>query len=274
MNLSESVKLKFIFLFKNILSRQNIFISRGVAADSLERFFKQIKPIQTNYDLIRIGTDLDGGYLVPNDLLGVDACFSPGVSVTSDFELEMANRGIKCFMADYSVDGPALKHDLFYFEKKFIGSENNDMYMTLNNWVTTKTPSHRDMILQMDIEGSEYKVILDTAPKILRQFRIIIIEFHDLEQILSKLGFSFINQAFEKLLRDFEIVHIHPNNIMKAKRAIFKDYEIPPVLEMTFLRKDRIKNRKSSNQFPHQLDRPNSLEFEDYFLPRCWFNSQ
>lgn len=99
------------------------------------------------------------------------------------------------------------------------------------------------------------------------------IEFHDLEQVLSKFGYSLIDQTFKKLLKNFEIVHIHPNNIMKGKRAIVEGYEIPSVLEITFLRKDRIKDRHPIRKFPHHLDRPNSLDFEDYVLPSCWYNA-
>lgn len=37
-------------------------------------------------DLIRLGPNGDGGYLVPDDLTGIEACFSPGVCATSEFE--------------------------------------------------------------------------------------------------------------------------------------------------------------------------------------------
>ena len=63
-------------------------------------------PMAAPRQLIRIGGGGDGGYLVPDDLDGIAACFSPGVSVTSDFELGMAERSIPCFMADASVDAP------------------------------------------------------------------------------------------------------------------------------------------------------------------------
>jgi hypothetical protein len=158
MTLTDKIKVKLNFVIRKLLANNGIFINRSISVDTLQNFLKQVQPIQTNHELIRIGTDLDGGYLLPNDLSGIEVCFSPGVSVTSDFELEMANRGIKCFMADYSVEGPILTHQLFHFEKKFIGLENNDIYMTLNNWVSTKAPANNDMILQMDIEGGSMKL--------------------------------------------------------------------------------------------------------------------
>lgn len=76
-----------------------------------------LKPIKTNHELIRIGGDGDGGYLIPNDLVGIDSCFSPGVSSVADFENDLTKKGIKCFLADFSVDAPPIKNKLFDFEK-------------------------------------------------------------------------------------------------------------------------------------------------------------
>jgi hypothetical protein len=49
-----------------------------------------MRPVSTKYDLIRLGGPHDGGYLVPNGLVGIQACFSPGVSKVSNFELDLA----------------------------------------------------------------------------------------------------------------------------------------------------------------------------------------
>ena len=48
--------------------------------------FKKRGPVKTEHELIRIGGSKDGGYLVPNDLSGIQACFSPGVSDLADFK--------------------------------------------------------------------------------------------------------------------------------------------------------------------------------------------
>lgn len=266
----EKLKMNSTLFIKRFLGARSIFISKNIDLAHLKSFFDKIGPVRTNYDLIRLGSDEDGGYLIPNDLMGVDTCFSPGVSTTADFELALANRGIKCFMADYSVENPPLQHPLFHFEKKFLGSEDNQIFMTLSNWVSRHAPEKKDLILQMDIEGAEYEVIMNTKPELLQKFRIIIVEFHDLEFLLSKLGYQLISQTFKKILDFFEIVHIHPNNIMKEKRLIYGQYEIPSVLEITFLRKDRITTSHPMKTFPHSLDKPNSTDFDDYVLPSCW----
>ncbi len=237
--------------------------------ESLDKFFSQINPIHTEHQLIRLGSSHDGGYLVPDDLEGISACFSPGVCKKSEFEDDLASRNIRSFLADYSVDAPPIDNPLFKFEKKFLGCSNDDIFMTLESWVNKEMPNDpSDFLLQMDIEGSEYDVLIESSNELLRKFRIIIVEFHDMQNLLDRFGIKVINACFSKLLRDFEIVHIHPNN--NHEPAKLYGYEIPPALEITFLRKDRIKKRNPAKQFPHLLDKKCIDHKKDYALPACW----
>jgi Methyltransferase FkbM domain len=237
--------------------------------ESLEKFFTQINPIHTEHQLIRLGSSHDGGYLVPDDFEGISACFSPGVCKKSEFEDHLASKNIKSFLADYSVDAPPINNPLFKFEKKFLGSSNDNIYMTLESWVKKEMPDDpSDFLLQMDIEGSEYDVLIASSNELLRKFRIIVIEFHDMQNLFDRFGIKVINACFSKLLRDFEIVHIHPNN--NHPPAELYGYEIPPALEITFLRKDRITQRKPATKFPHPLDKKCIPHKKDYPLPICW----
>jgi hypothetical protein len=49
-------------------------------------------PVDTGHKLIRVGGELDGGYLVPDDLDGIVACFSPGVGGSASFEADLRKR--------------------------------------------------------------------------------------------------------------------------------------------------------------------------------------
>ena len=85
--------------------------------------------------LIRLGPDSDGGYLVPDDLAGIKACFSPGVAQVSGFERDCANLGMQVFLADRSVENPPESHRLFEFTNKFVGVTTSEEFMTLDHWV-------------------------------------------------------------------------------------------------------------------------------------------
>ena len=84
--------------------------------------------------MIRIGAGGDGGYLIPDDLDGIEYCFSPGVNTTAAFEEELAARNIGSFLADHSVSAPPLVRPEFVFDQKYIGATNSDTCMTTACW--------------------------------------------------------------------------------------------------------------------------------------------
>jgi hypothetical protein len=256
-------------LIKEMSLRFGMYSSKISPVVDLQDFFEKVQPVTTNFELIRLGGDRDGGYLIPDDLDGVRHCFSPGVSLQSYFEADLAKRNIRSYMADGSVDVPALSNPLFDFEKRYLGAMNDREVMTLEKWMNKKVASdENDMILQMDIEGSEYDVLVATPASVLNRFRIIIIEFHGLDNLLNKHGYKLINLCFDKLLGNFKVVHIHPNNGQRITR--YKDFGIPPLLEFTFLRNDRINSTTRTRTFPHHLDR-NNIASKDLALPECWY---
>lgn len=255
---------------KNSSAFFGLNLSYTVSTDQLDRFFKLIRPVSTEYSLLRVGGNVDGGYLVPNDLDGLGACYSPGVGRVADFELDMAERGISSFLADYSVDGPPVAHPLFTFEKKFLGIHDDEKFMTLQTWMSHTSPdSDSDFMLQMDIEGAEYDVIFQTPQELFKRFRVMVIEFHNLDHLLERCGFQLIHASFAKILKDFDIVHVHPNNCSKVRK--YNQYRIPPIMEFTFHRKDRITQRVPNQRFPNELDRPCTRRFKDFALPTCWY---
>jgi hypothetical protein len=251
------------------LRNQGAIVSGAADPEKLRRFFKTIRPRETGLPLIRLGGQGDGGYLVPDDLQEIGACFSPGVSLVADFELELASRGVSCFLADASVEAPPVSHPMFRFEKKFLGSQTQGDFVTLQDWVDAMRPDARDMILQMDIEGAEYDVLYESSDALLNRFRIIIIEFHSLDELCNAFAFEFLRLTFEKLARHFVVAHIHPNNSQRPVRC--GEFVIPPVIEVTFLRRDRVTQTAPRRDFPHALDRANVNRRGDLVLPSCWY---
>lgn len=99
-SITQKMREKFIrFLLSN-----NIAVTPATNKELLQKFIRTLKPYNSDKALIRFGPDTDGGYLIPDDIEGIEACFSPGVSKVSGFELECANRGMKVFLADASVE--------------------------------------------------------------------------------------------------------------------------------------------------------------------------
>ena len=256
---------------RRLLVKDDCFVTKRTSPDELKAFIRKMHPVKSSsIELIRLGADRDGGYLVPDDLGGVQACFSPGVSFKSKFELDCAERGLKIFLADASVDEPGEMHPSFSFEKKFIGSISDDVFMTMDEWVGRSMPedSESDLMLQMDIEGAEWEVLHNISGMLLQRFRIIVVELHGLQQLWSAPFFSLASRALERVLKTHACVHIHPNN---CSRVMVKDgIGIAPVVEVTFLRRDRFEDAEPAVTFPHSLDRDN-VKGNSLVLPRNWY---
>lgn len=272
------ISRKIAKISKPFLSKKNIYISRAVYGHEIKDFAKTLWPIKTEHQLIRVGGSRDGGYLVPEDLSGIKACFSPGVSNLSDFEEDLLKRfGIDSHLCDYSVEAPPTSFEPLSFTKKFLGATNNDKYMTLEKWANSFESEFKenDYILQMDIEGGEYEAILATPMEVLTRFRIMNIEIHDIESWAHPIFFKMVKSFFANLLADFNILHNHPNNFCGL--ISLGEFEFPKVMELTFLRKDRSTPVGYCKQFPHPLDEPSviihkSKSYKEITLPsvlRC-----
>ena len=118
----------------------------------------------------------------------------------------------------------------------------------------------------MDIEGSEYEVILSLPDRLLDQFRIVVIEFHNLDRLFD--AFRRSSSCFERLCGSFYVTHIHPNSQDGSLR--YGDLEVPRSMEFTFLNKKRVGRTKPQTAFPHKLDMDN-LSGTPLVLPKCWY---
>jgi hypothetical protein len=231
----------------------------------------KLRPYKTNHELIRLGEIGDGGYIIPNDLIDVKACFSAGVGPIVGFEYDLAQKGIDCFMADYSVDKPPLLHEKFKFEKKFIGTENNEMYIKFEDWFAKYSEPSEDYILKIDIECDEYKILPLISTENLSKFRIIILEIHDFSNVITPMGFNIIKLIFDKIQKNHTIVHINPNNVSPSIK-FSKKIELYDMLEITLLRNNRITQKKEEIVFPHYLDLKNNNIFKSK-LPDCFYKN-
>jgi len=252
-----------------MLTKVGVHPAMATPRNKIEELISHLRPVACNRPLIRLGPRGDGGYLVPDDLKGIGACFSPGVDAVAGFELDCAQRGMEVYMADASVDGPPELHPRFHFKKKYIGAISSCSFIRIEDWVDeSRVPEGMELLLQMDIEGFEYEVLLGISDALLTRFRIIVVEFHRLNQLWNDPFFRLASRALYRLLQTHTCVHHHPNNV--ADSVSYGGLEIPALSELTFLRNDRICAPRYASDFPHRLDLDNSAR-APLPLPHCWY---
>lgn len=253
---------------------QGVLVDRLMGKSQVSEFFDNFRANYRWLELIRVGGPGDGGYLVPDILDSVSACFSPGVDQVASFESELSSvYRIPSFMADASVDSPPISDERFSFEKKFLGAKNNDTFMTLGSWIERCAPGRDDLLLQMDIEGGEYDVLTFESEQTLAKFKCMAIEFHNADRLLDRCFYRFFCAIFEKIFANFSVCHVHPNNCCGV--ASFDGVEIPRVFEVTFIRNDMLNAVKpldvAERNLPNILDEKNVPHNDDIRMPKIWW---
>tara|TARA_A200000113_G_C8800293_1_gene333863 strand:- start:120 stop:950 length:831 start_codon:yes stop_codon:yes gene_type:complete len=258
---------------KQAAFKNHIWIEKLNSKAELESFLTQFREHYISCDLVRIGGNGDGGYLLPDVLDKVSYCFSPGVDFIANFEKELSEKfNIKSFMADASVKKAPLLDKNFDFIPKFLGSRSCSNFITLHDWIKLKELEKvSNLLLQMDIEGGEYDVLIYEDSDILSLFSVMIIEFHNLQKLFEDDFLLMVTAIYEKLYKNFSICHVHPNNCCGV--ASLDGIEIPRVIEVTFLRNDLVDNFSNENplRLPHPLDSKNVFEKDDIFMPMQWW---
>lgn len=263
--------MKIKSLIKEILFKLKLQISIAVKKDDVIKFIKRFNDKYIFEDLLRIGGQSDGGYLLPTKLKKVTHCFSPGVDTKIEFEKELSSKyNIKSFLADASIEKLPEENDNFKFIRKFLSNNTNDENITLRDWMSNCLDgTEGEILLQMDIEGSEYDVLTFESEKILERFSIIIIEFHFLDKIFDRYFLKMISSIFEKLYINFSICHVHPNNCCGI--AKLHGIEIPRVIEVTFIRNDMVNKNNNRIVLPHPLDIKNINHKKNIIMPEIWW---
>lgn len=201
------IRSNFGTLIRQTRRHPKKLVSKGVWVDHLS----SLLPIQTEHDLIRLDPVGDGGYLIPNDLYGVEMCISPGTENVAGFETELLDYGIKSMLIDKDESGkPA---DLPYsstFVNKFVSGFDSEETVSLNTLVEISGVSG-NLILQIDIEDHEYNALNSISSINLARFRIIVIEFHYTFDWIFEHNWDWpYQQIFAKSLESHSVVHNHP----------------------------------------------------------------
>ena len=254
---------------QRLAARNEVFIGGLAAKADVRAAISLLRPVAIQTPLVWIGGQGDGGYLLPDDLDGIDACFSPGVDDVATFETQLVrDYPILCFLADASVERAPSEHPLITFEQKFIGSSPEANFTGLEDWIAQRQVGTGDLLLQMDVEGAEYDIFTHLSETTLMQFRTIVIELHHLHNLFSRGSLALLTSFFRKLTMFHHVVHLHPNNC--APLVTRNGISVPPVLEVTLCRKDRCFLKAQKPSFSHSLDRPNVKEMPDIELSSCW----
>jgi FkbM family methyltransferase len=243
-------------------------------------------------DLIRLGGNNDGGYIVPKLILKETAfLISMGINDNWTFDAHFLslNPNLKIHAYDHTISNNTfIKKIVVSVVKLFLGQSNFKevlrriiLWRSYNNFFTGNVKLFRERIhnrkdnnqdttiqtifdransnkvfVKMDIEGSEYRVI-DDLLKHSAKIVGMVIEFHDTDPL--RLIF---NNTVRKLQEYYEIAHVHANNYGPVALD-----GVPEALEITFVRKEFCTHTDKRSNLPiKDLDEPDDPTKADYAL--------
>lgn len=256
-----NLKEKFFDIF-------NLYIEKKTLKKDISKVLKKLLPYKIEFDLIRLGNNNDGGYLIPDDLSNITKNYSAGVGNLTKFENDLEEKySISSNMVDFNYIDPKILPTSAIFQRKKIGITSDEDNLSINDWLDDQSG---DIILKMDIEGDEYLTLSSISDKNLNKIRILIVELHDLRHLRNYFFYKTFEKFILKLNNLFYVCHLHVNNVSKLTNI--GGYNVPDMIEITFIRKDRIKN--FTNKFasiPHKLDQKTVLNQKELNLDKNWY---
>jgi hypothetical protein len=232
-----------------------------------------LKPFKSNnQNLLRVGPKKDGGYIIDKRIIKKSKTIVT-CGLNDDWEFEKhylrINPKSKVIAYDHTVNKKfwmerfkkdflaliLLKKininkilDVFnyidyklFFKKNIHISKKVVLLKKNKNEISIKEilDKKKNIILKIDIEGDEYK-ILNTINKEQNKINLLIIEFHNILKNISKIK-KFLSNS------KFKIIHIHANNYGGIDK-----FNNPNVIEVTLVNSKKffVNRQKSKQKYP------------------------
>jgi FkbM family methyltransferase len=234
--------------------------------------YRILDTYKTNKQLIRVGPKHDGGYVIVKDIC-YDLYLTCGIAGNTCFDNTIMDMypHLKTYGFDGYIDKvPSGTNKNLKFIKKNINNIDDDKNTTLKEYFS----DHNNILLQIDIEGSEFTWLDCLSTNDISKFSQILIEVH----------WPFDNfryNALKKLDETHYLVHIHGNNYCNRDfpdKDIGRSYDgtifidnpglqpihLPEVMELTYIRKNLVSNVEKVNyNFPRNFDSRNNRNAKD-----------
>lgn len=202
-------------------------------------------------DIIRLGKDNDGGYLInEKDIHKTQNLMTFGIGEDVSFEKMFIDQNEYCDLYGYdSTIGN--DHDEFFVDRKKLYREK----VTSSN-IEDILSDKNDIFLNCDIDGGEYEILYNLI-KHSDKFTGLVIEFHDISKYDK---FNEVTNFISKF--ELRLVHVHINNYTYIVHQNFNF--TPDVIELTFTSTKENTELKRNINLPHSLDMPNNSRDDEF----------
>ena len=202
--------------FHKILTPEKIEITLTTSMNYYSELHKLLHIAKVeDFDLVRIGRDNDGGYILLDDFKTGGIAYSFGISNDVSFDKDIASKGYDVFMYDHTIEGlpkQEKENPRFHFFRQGIadGKTQDERLKSLEYFISQNHhENQRDMILKMDVEGAEWGFLESVKTETLSQFSQLIFEFHGIN---NPYFHKSILNTLKKINKTHQLVHLHGQN--------------------------------------------------------------
>lgn len=199
-------------------------------------------------DKIRLGGNTDGGYVIAN-IDGYDSYISAGIGTYDPFSIEFIEKYKLDYTNSFGFDGTITKlPEVFPTNMSYIKKNISKYVDAYNDNLSAILLKYNNIFLKMDIEGAEFEYILSLTTEQLKKFKQIVVEVHGINDDSYNSKYEDKSPFLKKLNDTHYLIHAHCNN--SAGVTFNEEYNIPNVLELTYILKDIVINQPKLNTTP------------------------
>lgn len=243
-----------------------------LAEPAVSEYLHEVRSLMTVKEasggVVRIGNQYgSGGYIMLDDVKDKDIFYSFGISADVTWDSYPAEKWNKpVYMYDHTIEKLPYEHSNFKWVKQGICGENDiGKYKDLKSLSEIlKDNGHEnktDMILKMDVEGAEWDVFSTFPVDDLDRFDQITLEMHWFLDLNNR---DKILASLHNLNVHHQLVHIHGNSF--GISIPMEGYNMPDIMEATYVRKKGREFEESKRFFPTPLDVRNDSNYPEIIL--------
>lgn len=210
-----------------------------------------------NHQLTRIGQNGDGGYLMINEGLDNNIVYNFGIADEVSWDLALAERGCLIWQYDHTIITTTDTHANFKLHPLGLAAmAGEDMRKTIREALDSNEHSkQRDMLLNIDVEGHEWKVFNNISSCCFENFLQIVVELHlDISYFSNHEMMDYAIAALENVNKTHQVVHVHGNN--NGHSYVLNGFLLPSAIEVTFLNRKEHSFEGSHDYYPRIDDFP------------------
>jgi hypothetical protein len=214
-----------------------------VQPDKIKRLLLALQPkVEVSSRIKRFGSVNDGGYFLIDDFAEVSGVLSFGIGDNNSFDVDISQYVPVVDMYDHTIADIPSNFPNGKFHRTGI-SANPSVGFTTVAQILDSYKSSGDLILKIDIEGSEWEILDTCSGSNLLRFSQIVGEFHHLFRYITDLEFrELVDRVLHKIEQTHSIYFQHANNW--ARHEVISGIYLPDVIELNFVRKDFPQIRK------------------------------